>query len=131
MNNTTNTTIITTFTTRFETRTYEHEGQTLSYVKEIITLPITIKGETREVEFSGSPDRNKATSREVFGCQRGHGRKVHLTSGSIYRHEDGWHFDRTSGYALNSAARIIEWADNVADGAKSQHVGTKFAQEVK
>lgn len=120
---------MTTFTTRTETHYYEHEGETRHYERLIITLPITVKGETREVEFIGYPERDKATSHSVFGCQRGHGRKVHLTTGSIYRYEGGWRFDPMSGYALNSSARIIEWADNVADAAKSQHTGTKIERE--
>lgn len=121
--------IITTFTTRTDICSYEHEGETRSFEREIITLPITVKGETREVEFYAPSGGDKATSDYVFGCQRGHGRKVHRTSGTIYRHEGGWHFDLMSGYALNSSARIIEWADSVVDGARSQHVGTKIERE--
>jgi hypothetical protein len=134
MNNTTNTTNTINYPTRTEVRTYEHEGETKSYIVEYITVPVTIKGETRDIEFSRLPAHQptKADSDAVFGCLKGHGTKVHRTTGTIWYSDGEWKFDFRSGYALNSGScRIIAFADTVEDAAKSQHVGTKFAEEVK
>ena len=131
MNNTTNTT---NYPTRTKVKTFEHEGETKSYIVEYITVPVTIKGETRDIEFSHLPDGQptKADSREVFGCLKGHGTKVHRTTGTIWYSDGEWKFNFRSGYALNcGSCRIVAFADTVEDAAKSQHVGTKFAQEVK
>jgi len=132
MNNTTNTTNTTNYPTRTEVRTFEHEGETKSYSVEIITVPVTIEGETRDSEFERLGDRDKASSDAVFGCVKGHGTKVHRTYGFILYRNGEWKFDFRSGYALNSGScRIVAFADTVEDAAKSQHVGTKFAEEVK
>jgi hypothetical protein len=122
----------TNYPTRTEVRTYEVNGETKSYSVEIITVPVTIEGETRDIEFMRLGDRAKAGSAEVFGCLKGHGTKVHRTAGNIWYSDGEWKFDFRSGYALNSGScRIIAFADTVEDAAKSQHVGTKFAEEVK
>ena len=131
MNNTTNTTN-TNYPTRTEVRTYEVNGETKSYSVEIITVPVTIKGETRDIEFEVREGQGKATSDAVFGCVKGHGTKVHRTWGFVWLKDGEWKFDFRSGYALNSGAcLIVAFADTIADAAKSQHVGTKFAEEVK
>ena len=95
-------------------------------------VPVTIKGETRDIEFTVRDGQGKATSGPVFGCVKGHGTKVHRTRGTVWLKDGEWKFDFRSGYALNSGAcLIVAFADTIADAAKSQHVGTKFAEEVK
>lgn len=121
--------------TRIETQTYtDKDGNEKSYEVLYITLDITINGETRSVEFDTMNNGNlrHANSREVFGCKRGHGTKVHRTNGTIWYEDGEWVFDFNSGYALNKGGcRIVAWADQVTEGSKSQHVGTKIAKEVK
>ena len=124
----------TNYSTRTKVNTFEHEGETKSYIVEYITVPVTIKGETRDIEFSHQPAHHPTTahSLEVFGCLKGHGTKVHRTTGTIWYSDGEWKFNFRSGYALNcGSCRIVAFADTVEDAAKSQHVGTKFAQEVK
>lgn len=117
------------YPTRTEIRTYEENGETKTYEVQIITVPVTIRGETREVEFRTGPT-DTAHSSQVFGCYKGNGTKVHRTRGSIVYKNGEWVFTNI-GYALNQQCRISEWADKVPAFAKSQHNGTKIDREVK
>jgi hypothetical protein len=116
----------TTHTTRTEIHTFTaSDGETLSYTLETITLPVTIGGETREIEFTRTDDRPIARSKQVFGCRRGQGIKIHRTDATIYFKDGEWTFGWRSGYALNRGdCLIVAFADQVADHRKSQHTGT-------
>jgi hypothetical protein len=128
-NNTTNNT--TTYTTRIETRTFP-DG-TGTYEEKVVTFPVTIDGETREIEFSGDTDDKILTSGwHEFGCRRGQGVKIHATSAAIVLHNGEWAFNWRSGYALNRGdCLIVAFADTVNDARKSEHVGTVIPKEVK
>jgi len=117
-----------TTTTRTETVHYTTEtGEAATYENEIITFPVTIGNETREIEFSRFGDRNMARSAYIFGCRKGNGTKTHRTSAAIWYSNGKWVFDWNSGYALNSGNCLItDFADQVADRRKSEHVGTRF-----
>jgi len=115
-----------TYTTHTATRTYTtDEGETRTYTIEVVTFPVTIDGETRDIEFQISGNEHVAISREVFGCRRGQGKKIHRTSAHICNVDGEWVFNWHSGYALHrSTCEIVAFADQVADTRKSEHVGT-------
>lgn len=90
-----------------------------------ITLPVTINGETREIEFQRIGDRGLAWSLPKFACRKGNGTKLHRTAGAIRLRNGEWKFDSRSGYALNySGCPILAFADQVSDSVKSKHAGT-------
>jgi hypothetical protein len=115
-----------TYTTHTATRTYTtDEGETRTYTVEVVTFPVTIDGETRDIEFTIIGNPNVAHSREVFGCRRGQGKKIHRTNAALCNVDGEWVFDWHSGYALNrGGCAIVAFADQVADTRKSEHVGT-------
>jgi hypothetical protein len=123
------------YPTRIETHTYERDGEIKSYDVEIMTFPVTIDGETREIEF----DRITSDTRgimssgwDVFGCRRGQGVKIHATKADIVFHNGEWVFNWRSGYALNRGdCLIVAFADTVNDSRASEHVGTAINKEVK
>jgi len=117
-----------TTTTRTETIHYTTEtGEAATYEKEIITFPVTIGNETRQIEFIRISGHKMARSGYIFGCRKGNGTKIHRTSAAIWYSNGEWAFDWDSGYALNSGNCLItDFADQVADRLKSEHVGTRF-----
>jgi hypothetical protein len=131
MSNTHNTTD-NNYPTRIETVTYERDGEIKSYDFKIVTFPVTIDGETREIEFSGDVDDKRLTSGwHEFGCRRGQGTKIHATKADIVLHNGEWVFNWRSGYALNRGdCLIVAFPDTVSDARKSEHVGTAIAKEV-
>ena len=123
-------------TSSITTRTFTNQGETHSYETKTFSLPMTLNGETRLVEFSGS--NWCFTSESVFACQIGGGAKRHrgdchaFTFDSVedakragYRSQDLFLVDNTitaiQGRAnvRNRAARIVGWADQVAGTAQA------------
>jgi hypothetical protein len=102
--------------------------QTPNTATDIITMDITIGGETRTVDFRRwNPERGIANSGGIFGCRKGQGKKIHRTGASICLVDGEWVFNWHSGYALNQGdCLIVAFADQVAEGRKSQHSGTAF-----
>jgi len=115
-----------TTTTRTETNHITREDGTIhSWEEEIITLAVTLNGETREIEFSRRNDHPSADSTGVFGCRKGQGVKIHRTTGTIRLNNGEWTFSQRSGYALNEGnCLIVAFIDQVGDNQKSQHIGT-------
>lgn len=115
-----------TYTTHTATYTYTtDEGETRTFTREVVTFPVTIDGETRDIDFEIGGNPKVATSREVFGCRRGQGKKIHRTSADICNVDGEWVFNWHSGYALHrSTCEIVAFADQVDDTRKSEHVGT-------
>jgi hypothetical protein len=102
--------------------------QTPNTRTDIITMDITIAGETRTIGFrQWNPEQGIALSSNVFGCRRGQGKKIHRTGASICLVDGEWVFNWRSGYALNRGdCLIVAFADQVNDSRKSQHTGTAF-----
>jgi hypothetical protein len=124
------------YPTRIETKTYTNkEGNERSYTVEYMTFPVTIDGETREIEFERMGNDTRpimSSTRDVFGCRRGQGAKVHRTSATIVFDNGEWVFNWRSGYALNRGdCLIVAFADTVTDARASEHVGTAISKEVK
>jgi hypothetical protein len=115
-----------TTTTRTETKYMTREDGTIrSWEEEIITLAVTLNGETREIEFTRRHNHSSADSTRVFGCRKGQGAKIHRTTGTIRLDNGEWTFRQRSGYALNDAnCLIVAFIDQVGDNQKSQHIGT-------
>lgn len=92
------------------------------------TLPVTINGETRDIEFKMLPDSDRADSYGTFAARIGQGAKLHKVDFAFaWRNDNGtWDFS-TRTTCLNRTAQIVGFADLTLNAVKSQHVGSKIA----
>ena len=122
--------------THTETHTYTHEGTERTYTTLHIVLPVTIKNETREVEFRTVLSDNICNfqTSNIVACQIGRGEKRHATSITAWVFETAeeakkYHYtaenihewngkviavNTTSATVRNRQARITDWASQIA-----------------
>ena len=84
-----------------------------------VTLPVTLNGETRNVEFTCWGASNKATA-FGFAARVGNGTKLHGCEMTAYLRDGVW-TTSTATSVLNRQATIVAFRDQVAQQAKSQH----------
>ena len=113
-------------------------GELHTYEMKVFTAPVTIKGETREVTFSGSLKGEDYTSECVFAAQIGNGAKRHRGNVHAFGFESVDAAKRAGYYAAdlllvdnqvvaiqriayirNTQARVVGWADQVAGTAQA------------
>lgn len=130
-----------TYTTT-HTYTSQSTGELRSFEVLHIILPVTIKGITKEIEFSSLVSENGFkgfNSGNVVACQIGRGEKRHKTSITAWVYEsetlakakgytpekihniDGivLAVNTTSAMVRNRQARVTDWADDIAGTSKA------------
>ena len=82
-------------------------------MSETVQLPVTIKNETRIVEFTLCRD-NLATSDHIIACRIGQGAKLHRSDLYAYNTNGKWVVSMTTE-TRNRKATVINWADKVQE----------------
>lgn len=77
------------------------------------TMPVSVGGETRDVEFTVAIHGGHAYSAHIFTSRIGRGAKTHRCGMTAWPEGDEWRISLGSN-ALNRQCRISGWAEDAA-----------------